>query len=105
MSFGYIYDHQDPDQHGAFPAILATANFARLFDAETGNQLFNVTGVPASPSNVTGIAQGPQGEQLRYVFSNVGTSANPNWVLAEWNSSKLWNYAVNPYTGGSLLYP
>ena len=100
LSFGYIYDHHDPDQHGAFPAILATANFARLFDAETGNQLFNVTGVPTG-----GIAQGPQGEQLRYVFTNLGNSTVPNWVLAEWNSSKLWNYAVNSYTGGSLLYP
>jgi hypothetical protein len=102
-SFGYIYDHQDPDQHGVFPAILATANFARLFDADTGTQLFNVTGVPSGA-----LAQGPQGEQMRYVFTNVNATipgASPDWRLARWNSSKLWNYGINPYTGGSLLYP
>jgi hypothetical protein len=42
---------------------------------------------------------------LRYGFTNLGNATNPNYVLTEWNSSKLWNYAVNPYTGGSLLSP
>lgn len=100
LSFGYIFDQEDPNQHGVYPPILATANFARLFDAETGDALFNVTGVPTGM-----VASGPRGEQLRYVITNLGTTANPNYVLAQWNSSKLWNYQINPYTQGTMLSP
>jgi hypothetical protein len=87
LSFGYIYDVEDPNQHGVYPPILFTSNFARAFDAGTGDQLFNVTGVPSGME-----ALGPQGEHLRYVYTNLGTASNPNWYLAEWNSSKLWTY-------------
>ena len=100
LSFALIWDHEDPNQHGVFPAILATSNFARLFDADTGNALFNVTGVPSGTAVL-----GPNGEHLRYVFTNRGNSTNPDWNLAEWNSTKLWNFGTNPYTGGSLLSP
>jgi outer membrane protein assembly factor BamB len=99
-SFGYIYNLWDPNQHGVFPPILFTANFARAFDADTGNQLFNVTNVPTGKA-----ALGPQGEHLRYVMTNLGTSGSPNWVLAQWNSSKLWCRLSNPYTGGFLGSP
>jgi hypothetical protein len=87
LSFGYIYDIQNPDQHGTYPPILFTSNFGEAFDAYTGNWLFNVTGVPSGTA-----AQGPQGEQLRYVIANAGTATNPDWRLGEWNSSKLWTY-------------
>jgi len=100
LSFGYIYNLWNGEQHGTFPPILFTSNFARAFDAYTGDQLFNVTGVPTG----TAVA-GPSGEQLRYVFANAGTNANPQWFLAQWNSSKLWQYDVNPYTGGGSLNP
>jgi hypothetical protein len=103
MSFALIWDHEDPNQHGVFPAILSTSNFGRLFDAETGTPLFNVTGTPSA----TGwqMVSGPSGEQLRIVLQNKGTGANPNWVLAQWNSTKLWNFGTNPYTGASALSP
>ena len=87
ISFGYIYDVEDPNQHGIAQPILFTANFGQAYDAWTGDALFNVTGVPSGFE-----AMGPQGEHLRYVFTNVGTTANPNWYLGEWNSSKLWDY-------------
>ncbi len=103
ISFALIWDHEDPNQHGVFPAILATSNFGRLFDADTGNPLFNVTGVPSATA--PSVALGPSGEQLRFVFQNLGNSTNPNYVLAEWNSTKLWNFGTNPFTGGSLLSP
>jgi outer membrane protein assembly factor BamB len=103
ISFALIWDHEDPNQHGVFPAILSTANFARLFDAETGNPLFNVTGVPGTTGWSSVI--GPNGEQLRYVFQNLGNTTNPNYVLARWNSTKLWLFGTNPYTGGSNLSP
>jgi outer membrane protein assembly factor BamB len=101
LSFGLVWDHEDPNQHGVYPAILFTSNFAQAFDADTGTPLFNVTGVPSGTSVL-----GPNGEVLKYVMTNLGTSASSSdWRLAEWNSSKLWNYVVNPYTGGSLLSP
>ena len=100
LSFGYVYDVWNGEQHGVFPPILFTANFAQAFDAYTGEALFNVTGVPAGTS-----VMGPSGELLRYVFVNAGTAAKTNWYLAQWNSSKMWQYDVNPYTFTGSLSP
>jgi len=95
LSFGYIYNVYDPNQHGVYPAILFTSNFARAFDAQTGDPLFNVTGVPSGTT-----ALGPQGEWLKYVITNTGTTANPAYYLAQWNSSKMFVYTDPP-----SLYP
>jgi outer membrane protein assembly factor BamB len=100
LSFGYIYSVQDPNQKGVYPAILFTANFARAFDADTGTPLFNVTGVPSVNANA--MVVGPQGEQLRYVMANAGTTAKPDWRLGEWNSSKLWSYTYPPNLSPTL---
>ena len=109
LSFGYIYSLYDPDQHGVFkPILVATAGGGftglpaiwELFDAYTGDALFNVTGVPTGTATM-----GPQGEQLKYVFANDGTASNPNWYLAQWNMSKLWSYDINPYTGAGSQSP
>ena len=104
LSFGCIQDVWNPDQHGVYPPILVAVNpingHWQLYDAYTGDSLFNVTGVP-SGANIAG----PNGEQLKYVFTNVGTAAHPNWYLAEWNMSKLWQYDINPYTGGGSTSP
>src|SRR3990172_4543833 len=86
ISFGYIYDVQTPNQHGTYPPILFTSNFARAFNAWTGDPLFNVTGVPSGIP-----VQGPQGEQLRYTLFNNGTTQNPSYYLTQWNSTNLWS--------------
>ena len=101
-SFGYIYNLWDPDEHGTFPPILICPNGAtwEMVDGFTGTVLFNVTGVPSGY-----VAAGPSGEQLRYVLQNKGTPANPNWYLGEWNSSRLWQYDINPFTGSGSLSP
>jgi hypothetical protein len=120
LSFGYIFNLWDPDQHGTFPPILVAINSFtgnwQLYDAYTGDALFNVTGVPSSTSIVSGgvaftntavsanIA-GPNGEELRYVIANAGTASAPQWYLAQWNMSKLWQYDINPYTGGGSTSP
>jgi outer membrane protein assembly factor BamB len=88
LSFGYVYDVEDPNQHGVYPPILFTNNFGRAFDSFTGDPLFNVTGVPSGRD-----ARGPNGEHLRYVLTNLGNSTNPNWYLARWNSTKMWGGA------------
>jgi hypothetical protein len=90
LSFAYIYDVQDPNQHGVYPALLFTANFANAFDADTGDPQFNVTGVPSATAYT--IQNGPNGEQLRYTIFNNGTTAKPNYYLAQWNSSRLLDF-------------
>jgi hypothetical protein len=100
ISFAYVYNLWNGEQHGVFQPILFSNNFAQAYDAWTGTPLFNVTNVPSG----TAVA-GPSGEQLRYVFVNAGTATNPKWYLAQWNSSKLWQYDVNPYTFGGSLSP
>jgi outer membrane protein assembly factor BamB len=97
LSFAYIYDLYDPNQHGVEPAILFTSNFARAFDAATGDPLFNVTGVPSSSgtTTVSSPVLGPSGEQLKFVIANAGNTTNPDFRLGEWNSSNLWSYTGN----------
>jgi len=86
LNFAYIYDLETPQQHGVYQAILCTSNFGQGFDADTGEHLFDTTGVPSGTTVL-----GPQGEHLRYVISNAGGTGNPDWRLAQWNSSKLWS--------------
>jgi outer membrane protein assembly factor BamB len=100
-TFGYVYDVQDPNQRGVYPPILisdagimARGPFTwRAFDAETGNALFNITNVPSGTRVI-----GPQGEVLIYTLTNAGTSSNPQYYLARWNSSRLW---TGQYSGAS----
>jgi hypothetical protein len=101
-SFGYIQNLWSPDEHGTFPPILIcpSGSLWMMIDGFTGINLFNVTGVPAGY-----VAAGPSGEQLRYVLQNKGTTANPNWYLAQWNSSRIWQYDVNPFTGAGSVSP
>jgi hypothetical protein len=92
LSFGYIYDVQDPNQHGVYPPLLFTSAW-RAFDAYTGNPLFNITNVP-SGTTVLGV----NGEHLIWTLTNKGTSASPNYYLTQWNSSNLW---TGQYSGAS----
>ncbi len=91
LSFAFIYDVETPNFHGVHPAILFTSNFARAFDAATGEPLFNVTGVPSGSS-----VFGPLAEHIRYTFHNNGTTSSPDWYLCSWNSSRIWDgYSIN----------
>jgi hypothetical protein len=126
-SFAYIYNLWNGEQHGAFQPILFSSigggvtglpSMWECFDAYTGTAMFNITGVPGfAPQTgqlegglpavalTTATVPGPSSEQIKYVFSNIGTAMNPNWYLSEWNSSKLWQYDVNPYASGGSLSP
>jgi len=113
LSFALIWDVQDPNQHGVYPAILCTANFAQCFDADTGDPLFNVTNVPAggglfgggSPAGaaVSGPCMGPWGEQIKYVMANAGNTTNPDWRLCQWNSTRMWT--GSGFSSGTDLSP
>ena len=89
LSFGYIYDEQNQNQHGTWPPMLFTSSW-HAFDAYTGNALFNLTNVPSGTNLL-----GPQGEHLIIRRVNYGTAAAPNYYLQEWNSSRLWYNANN----------
>ena len=86
LSFGCAYPVHTANTQGVF-AVLYTNNFAQAFDPDTGEPLYSVTGVPSGTA-----VMGPNGEILRYTITNAGNSSNPQWYLAQWNSSKLWNY-------------
>ena len=91
LSFGYIYDAQNPNQKGVEQPVLFTSNFAQAYDAWTGQYLFNVTNIPSGGP----ITMGPNGETLDYIIAN--------GQLAEWNSSNLWNW--NIVVGGGSPAP
>ena len=92
LSFAYIFDVQTPNQHGVYPALLSTNNWAQVFDADTGEPLFNVTGISGGGGVGGTLVEGPKGEQLRYTFFNNGTNSNPDWYLCQWNSTNMWNW-------------
>jgi outer membrane protein assembly factor BamB len=122
LSWAYIYNLWNPDQHGVYPAVLvaqvtvapgtvvplgaslpagaAGSSQWNLYDAARGDPLFNVTAIPAGTT-----VMGPSGEPLKYNLYNAGTSANPIYYLSQWNMSRLWQYDINPYTGSGSLSP
>ena len=102
LSFAYIYDVQDPNQHGVYPPILFAASGGGFYggsttwfayDGDTGTYMFNVTDIPTGKS-----VMGVNGEIIRYVLTNLGNATNPNWYLGQWNTSNLW---TGQYAGAS----
>jgi hypothetical protein len=102
-SFGYIEAIHNPQQHGvAQPMLVATPRGApwQVYDAYTGNLLFNITDVPSGAT-----AMGPQGEYMQYVMENAGNSTHPDYRLAQWNSSKImfqYNGGLRPTATGTF---
>ncbi len=105
-SFGYIYDVQDPNQHGVYPPILIASSGGmspfgymgpelwQAFDADTGDALFNVTNIPQGTAAV-----GVNGEYLILSLTNdAAPESPPQYYLSEWNSSRLWD---DLYSGAS----
>ena len=100
-SFGYLFDFDDPNQHGVLPnGLLFTRNFAAAYDPTTG--LPTSTDISGIPSG-TDVA-GPKGEVIRYVLDNVGSRSDPEYRLLQWNSSNL-NYITAGQIGASNWYP
>ena len=86
-SFGYYYDLDDMNQHGIVnPSWIFTNNFGASIHPRYGTYgQLNLTDVPSGTEVI-----GPQGEVLRYVMQNAGTSQNPSWRLLQWNSSNVF---------------
>jgi outer membrane protein assembly factor BamB len=88
-SFGYLYSFDSPNQHGVVPNgwLMATSGSTwRAYDPRTGKLTsLQLSSVPSGTNK-----GGPTGEYLKYVLTNLGTSANPNYYLMQWNSSNVF---------------
>jgi len=95
ISFAYVYDAEDPNQHGIWQPMLVASVSGQwnFYDAFTGNLLFNMTSPPSGTTML-----GPSGEYLAVRLVNYGNTTNPNWYMQQWNSSRLWD---NDYSGPS----
>jgi len=99
-SFGFYLDYDDMNQHGIVnPGYLFSNNFGTAIHPRYGTTptTLNITSVPSGT-----IVAGPNGEQLRYIMQNGGTTANPDWRLFEWNSSRVWTYGTSGTINASL---
>jgi outer membrane protein assembly factor BamB len=110
ISFAYIYDTQQANQHGVMqPFLISTGGGGMMgmggssgpttwqaYDAYTGTWVFNLTNVPSGTTVL-----GPSGEILTLALTNYGTTASPNWYLSEWNSSKpFYGTGLTPSMSG-----
>ncbi len=101
ISFGLLPSLDTANQHGILPnGLLFSNNFGRSYDPTTGLVTsLNVTGVPNVDTNLAAVP-GPNGEVIRYSVVNKGTTANPDWRLLQWNSSKSIGTAAGTGAGG-----
>jgi len=101
INFGLLPSLDTANQHGILPnGILFTSNFANSYDPTTGlPTAMNVTNVPRTDTNLAAVP-GPNGEVIRYDVVNAGTSANPDWRLLQWNSSKCIGAQAGTGAGG-----
>jgi hypothetical protein len=102
LSFGYIYDMQNPDYHGVWqPMLVAVSGTSWLvFDADTGDALFTAINVPSGTK-----AMNPEnGEYLQYVLTNLGTPTKPNYYLGLWNFTDVipWGMFDTPLPVGTV---
>ena len=83
IGFGQTIFWDSRNNRASFSYLVCTSGTTwYYFDALTGNLQFNMTNVP-SGSNY----YGPAGEILKYSYTNIGNTTNPNWRLLQWNSS------------------
>jgi hypothetical protein len=110
-SFGYNYALENPNQHGFLPNGLLIASSGggffssggsttwRAYDPATGElTAMEITNIPSGGADLAG----PNGEYLKIILTNKGTSANPNWYLSQWNSSKV--FGATSGFGGNYWY-
>jgi hypothetical protein len=91
--FGYYYSEDTINEHGIDnPGWLFTNNYGIGYQPERGVPEIHVANVPGGATTTApgiGEIKGPAGENIRYVLTNVGTTANPVYNLLQWNSSRV----------------
>ena len=104
-AFGYLYSFETGNQHGILPNGLLIAPSGggwsgkpltwRAYDPRTGVLTdMIIENIPDGSA-----VAGPNGEYLKYTFTNLGDSANPQYYLAQWNSSKVFGIDSNTDLG------
>ena len=86
-SFGYYYDWDTQNDHGIMtPGWLFSNNFGTQIQPRYGYETdLDITNVPSGWEMM-----GNQGEVLRLAMINAGNTTNPNYYLAQWNSSRVF---------------
>jgi len=84
LSFAYIPDFENGNQHGVVDPLLCTANFAAAYDLSTLAAVsFSPSGIPSGT-----LVQGPNGEPEKYILSST--------TISLWNSTKMWTAGNSP---------
>ena len=105
-SFGYIYTLDNPDQDGALSLLIAPYTVGSwgnqitcwaAYDPLNGElTTMNITNVPSGVE-----VAGPAGELLIETLTNYGTATDPNYYLAQWNSSRALQPSASQSGGGN----
>ncbi len=105
-SFGYYYDWDTQNDHGVMtPGWLFSNNFGTqihpLYGYSTSLRILGAT-----PPTVNYEIVGPKGEVIRYYLTNAGNTTNPDYYLAQWNSTRVFNRQVSGtiYANTSAAY-
>jgi outer membrane protein assembly factor BamB len=73
------------------PGWLFSTNFGRQIHPRYGySTSLRIVNVPSGWEMI-----GKQGENLRLEMMNAGNTTHPNWYLAQWNSSRVFNRQVS----------
>ncbi|MCL2643130.1 MAG: PQQ-binding-like beta-propeller repeat protein [Candidatus Bathyarchaeota archaeon] len=86
-----------PNNRGLWSYLWVTAgtNWYAL-DPLSGRHIYTMTGVPTGE-----VYYGPSGEMLIYTVVNAGTQTNPNWMVRQWNSTRVVMHNRDGAAGGS----
>ena len=87
-SFGYYWDRDTQNDHGIMtPGWLFSNNFGTQIHPRYGYETdLDINNVPSGWEMMDN-----QGAVLRLAMINAGNSSNPNYYLAQWNSSRVFD--------------
>jgi hypothetical protein len=83
ISLAQILTYTSENNRGSWSYLwIGTSGTMYAIEPKTGELRFNITNVPTGT-----IYYGPNGELLKYAVTNIGTTANPDYRLTQWNST------------------
>jgi hypothetical protein len=93
ISRGQILNFLSENNRGSWAYLwFVSGTTMHAVDPATGDLKFNMTSVPSGTIYI-----GPSGEMLKYAVTNIGTAANPDYRLTQWNSTHV---VANSVSGG-----
>jgi hypothetical protein len=102
ISFGWNFDEQTENTHGVVQSgFLFTTNYARAMEATVLQIGHGWTWTMANVPTHGIEAIGSKGEHIIFSIANAGTTANPRWVVRDWNNSKVFVQSQTSFTVSS----